>query len=254
MTRYNSPWLRCFAPRAQPALRLFAFHHGGGSATFIKGWDKELPASIEVVGVQLPGRAERFRDPHVTDVDSLIHEIAQAMQHYQNAPFAFFGHSLGAMLSFELTRYLVDFHRVQPVHLFVSGRHAPQLRGIVPPLHHLPDDAFIEQVGAFGGLQSEVLEHKELLEMILPGLRADFKLSASYRYQPAPPLPCPITAMGGMQDATVPLEKIQGWRDQTSNAFDVKTFDGGHFYLEGNRGEMLDFLAKTCTRAIRGRA
>lgn len=232
MTTFRSPWLRCFAPRQQPKKRLFAFHHGGGSAVFVKTWHQHLSEEVEVVGVQLPGRQERLREKPVTQVEALIQPLAQALQPYTDLPFYFFGHSLGAMISFELTRYLCDFTAVQPQTLIVSGRHAPQVRSTFPKIHRLDDQAFLEGVKHYDGLPAEVLAHEELIQLILPALRADFTLSETYFYQPAPPLPHPIAAIGGTDDRSVPTTNLEAWQKQTRAGFSMQLIDGGHFYFE----------------------
>ncbi len=232
MTQFRTPWLRCFAPHAAPKRRLFAFHHGGGSAVFVKNWHQHLPEDIEIVGIQLPGRQERLREQPVTQVEALIQPLAQALQPYTDVPFTFFGHSLGAMISFELTRYLCDFTTHRPQTLIVSGRHAPQVRSTFPKIHRLDDAAFLEGVKNYDGLPPQVLAHQELVELILPALRADFALSETYFYQPAPPLPCPIAAVGGKDDRSVPVANLEAWRQQTRGHFSIQILEGGHFYFD----------------------
>ncbi|CAM2006493.1 thioesterase II family protein [Acanthopleuribacter pedis] len=232
MTTFRTPWLRCFAPHTNPKKRLFAFHHGGGSAVFVKNWHTFLGEDVEVVGVQLPGRQERMREKPITQVEALVQPLAQALQPYTDLPFYLFGHSLGAMVSFELARYLCDFTSAQPQALIVSGRHAPQVKSVFPKIARLDDQAFLEGVKNYDGLPAEILAHKELLQLILPSLRADFALSETYFYQPAPPLPHPIAAIGGNADRSVPVANLEAWQKQTRGGFSMQLIDGGHFYFE----------------------
>ena len=142
-------------------------------------------------------------------------------------PYAFFGHSMGSLISFELVRYLRrEGHDPGPVRLFVSGHRAPQLPDPDPPTHHLAEPEFIEELRRLKGTPEEVLQNAELLRLMLPLLRADFALCETYIYRPEKPLTCPITAFGGLQDDEVPRETLAAWHEQTYNSFKLRFFVG----------------------------
>ncbi|HEX8853681.1 MAG TPA: thioesterase domain-containing protein, partial [Pyrinomonadaceae bacterium] len=142
------------------------------------------------------------------------------------------GHSMGAILSFELTRALRRRHSLAPLHLFVSGRRAPHVRSDERVTYNLPTAEFIERLRHLKGTPAEVLEHEELLQLMLPILRADFELVETYRYEDEPPLSCPISVYGGLEDAEVEQEHLRAWCEQTIAACSLKMFEGDHFFLQ----------------------
>ncbi len=147
--------------------------------------------------MQLPGRESRLRDPCFTGLEPLV----QALPPYLDMPYAFFGHSLGALIGFELARALVRESRPGPVHLFVSDHSAPQIQNPDPPIHQLPEPDFIKKLRHLNGTPGEVLQHAELMALLLPVLRADFAINETYVYIPGSLLDCPISAFGGLQDS-----------------------------------------------------
>jgi medium-chain acyl-[acyl-carrier-protein] hydrolase len=175
---------------------------------------------------------------------SLIEVLGQAIPPYLDKPAAFFGHSMGAIVSFELARHLRREHSVQPLQLFVSGRRAPHLPGTHPPSFDLPEPEFIEQVRALNGTPKAVLENPELMKMLLPLLRADFAICQDYAYTEAPPLTCPITALGGLEDQGVAREYLDAWRAHTNASFSLKMFPGDHFFLHASQAILLRELAR----------
>jgi surfactin synthase thioesterase subunit len=168
----------------------------------------------------------------------------QGLRPHLDGPFAFFGHSLGALLAFELARQLERKGGPSPVHLFVSGHAAPQIPDDRPPTYNLPQEAFIDKLRAFGGTPDEVLAHDELMELLLPMLRADFQLSETYIYAAGEPLSCPITALGGVRDPYVTRDDLAAWCEQTESDFAVRMFPGDHFYLNSNGRELIGVIAQ----------
>src|SRR5262249_55388812 len=144
---------------------------------------------------------------------------------------AFFGHSMGAMISFELARYLRRKHRLSPHHLFVSGRRAPQIPMTEAPSYNLPESGFYEKLRLLNGTPTEVLEQPELMELVLPMLRADFSVVETYAYTTDAPLDCPVTAFGGLQDHRVERGMLEAWREQTTSTFTLRMLPGDHFFL-----------------------
>ena len=162
---------------------------------------------------------------------SLVQTIAPFLLPYLDKPFAFFGHSMGALVSFELARLLHKEYKCSPSHLFVSGRRAPQVPDPDPPIHTLPNSEFLQELRRLNGTPEAVLQNDELMQLLLPTLRADFAVLETYVYTPQPLLDYPITAFGGLQDPEVCCEVLEAWRDQTRAAFSLHKFPGDHFFL-----------------------
>ena len=224
-------WVSCPRPNPRATLRLFCFPYaGGGPQTYYK-WSQALPSTVEVCPVQFPGRGSRLAERPFTSLPHLIQVLATALAPQLDKPFAFFGHSLGALLSFELARQIRREYGLQPAQLFVSAFGAPQEHRVRSPIHALPEPAFLEEVRRLNGTPREVLEIPELLELIVPILRADFALRESYSFVPEPPLDCSITAFGGLQDDLTPRDGLEAWREQTNALFVVRMLPGDHFFI-----------------------
>ncbi|MGB9180699.1 MAG: thioesterase II family protein [Pyrinomonadaceae bacterium] len=237
-------WIISFKSNPKASARLFCFPYAGGGASIFSSWSENLPQSVEVCCFNLPGRGGRLREPPIQRLEIMVREMGQALRPYLDKPFAFFGHSMGALLCFELTRYLRREQCPQPLHLFISSRWAPQIPDPRPPLHNLPEEEFIAELRRLNGTPVEILEHAELMELVLPVLRADFAAVETYRYAPEPPLNCPITAFGGLQDTEIGREELAAWREQTIAAFMLRLLPGDHFYLHSSRQLLLHLLAQ----------
>jgi medium-chain acyl-[acyl-carrier-protein] hydrolase len=219
-------WLTKFEPNDKARVRLFCFPYAGGGAYIFRGWSKGLPPTVEVCSIQLPGRQNRLKEPPLTRLSTLVERVAQAMRVYLDKPFAFFGHSMGALVGFELARYLRREDSIEPVRLFVSGHAAPQLPAARPPIHNLPTPQFKEKLRDLNGTPEDFFEHPELMQLALPILRADFQMIETYAYTAEAPLSCPIAAFGGLKDYEVSREHLEAWREQTTAGFTLRMFDG----------------------------
>jgi medium-chain acyl-[acyl-carrier-protein] hydrolase len=239
----NNPWVVRWRPNHKASLRLFCFPYAGGAASIYRTWGNSLPSHIEVCSIQPPGRGARMAEPPMTNLPDILRALSRSIRPYLDLPFAFFGHSMGAFLSFELARLLRTEQGVRPAHLFVSGCRALQLHDPERPTYNLPEPEFIEELRRLGGTPAEVLEHPELLSLILPLLRADFELCQTYRYTPDLPLNCPITAFGGTEDH-VGREELEAWREQTTASFALRMFPGDHFFLHGAESKILEIVAQ----------
>ncbi len=238
-------WIKVFQPRPRAVLRLVCFPYAGGGASVYRQWPGSLPESVEVWAVQLPGRESRFREEAFRSMEPLADEAARVLSGRLALPFAFFGHSMGAALAFEITRRLRRAGAPLPLHLFVSGRTAPRTPYDEEPIHDLPREEFFEALRRFEGTPEEVLQHEELMAMLEPILRADFSVSETYEYSPDPePLPVPITVLGGVQDHEVPVEKLDAWAQETDAGCRRHLLDGGHFFLHERRNEVLDIVGR----------
>lgn len=236
-------------PGGVRGFRLYCFSHAGGSAVGFMPWQALLPAGVEVCAVQLPGRGTRLGEAPFTDLSALIPALAQAVGHEDDTPFAFFGHSLGALVAFELSRHLARHGRRTPAHLFVSGSDAPRSRRPGRELHRLPDDELIDVLRRYNGTPEEILANRELMALALPTLRADFALVETYRYGASPPLALPLTVLQGRADGHVTPEGAQAWAGETTGPCDVEWFDGDHFFIQSDQRRVValigDRLAQT---------
>jgi medium-chain acyl-[acyl-carrier-protein] hydrolase len=246
----TTPWLNCYKPNPMASLRLFCFPYAGGSANIFRGWAGQLPKYIEVCPVQLPGRGGRMMEQPFNSLRPLIESLADALFPYLEMPFAFFGHSMGAIIEFELARYLRQRRLPQPLHLFASGRTAPQIPEEGPSDYDLPEPEFIEKVRGLNGTPKEVLEHPELMKLMIPLLRADFAMIQTYAYSPEPPLDCPITALGGTQDEEISREHLEAWSTQTRDSFMLRMLPGDHFFINTQQSLLLPLLADQLSQHV----
>jgi medium-chain acyl-[acyl-carrier-protein] hydrolase len=227
-------------PRAR--VRLFCFPYAGGSALTFRRWPDALSPVVEVCAVQLPGRGSRIREPPFTDARVLVEAFLPVMERYMDKPFAFFGHSMGGVIAFELSRRLRRACGVEPCHLFISARRAPHLELNGPVIYNLPEPEFKEELRRLDGTPAEVLEHPEMMEMLVPLLRADISVSQTYRCDSRPSLTCPLTVFGGLRDEHDEPEGLAAWREHTFGPFDLKMFEGGHFFINTAQRSILDTI------------
>jgi medium-chain acyl-[acyl-carrier-protein] hydrolase len=223
---------------------LFCFPYAGGAASVFRNWSDGLPADVELCPVQLPGRGTRLTEPPYSRLSLLVEALAEGILPLLDKPFAFFGHSLGSLVSFELARELRAKHQARPVRLFVSAGPAPQIphRGL--PIHNLPEREFAAELRRLNGTPDELLDHRELMDIVIPSLRADFALYESYRYSAGPPLNCPISTFGGLSDQKVSHRDLEAWRDQTTVSFSIRMFPGDHFFLKTTQPLLLRALSQ----------
>jgi len=247
----TSPWVSCYKPNAAAKLRLFCFPYAGSGALIYRTWANTLPMSIEVFPVELPGHGRRIGEAAFSDLMSLVKAIAPALTPFFDKPFAFFGHSMGAMISFELAHELRENHGMGPVHIFISGRCAPHISDADRIIYDLPEDRFVEELYRLNGTPREVFEHSELMQLMVPLLRADFEVCQTYQYSPKPPLSCSISAFGGLGDNEVPLEHLEAWREYTTRPFSMKMFVGDHFFLRTAESLLLHRISQELQQLVR---
>ncbi|HEV7474828.1 MAG TPA: alpha/beta fold hydrolase [Pyrinomonadaceae bacterium] len=233
------------SPIDSPArVRLFCFPYAGGGAAIFRAWSRELESDIEIIPALLPGRESRLREPAHTRLDPIIDALASDIIPYLDKPFAFFGHSMGALISFELARRLRQEHGIEPDHLFISGRRAPQLPEKDPHVHELPEPDFVAEVERLNGTPREVLAHAELRALLVPALRADFGVCQTYTYLDDAPLSCSLTVLGGLNDETVSREKLEAWCTQTTGVCRLQMFPGDHFFINTEQFAILQLIRK----------
>ena len=238
----SSAWLAKPAPDARARVRLFCFPYAGGSAAAFRQWPGLLSPAIEVCPVHLPGRGARMGETPFADLRGLVEAFLPAMGEHLDRPFAFFGHSMGGAIAFELSRRLRGLYGVEPRHLFISGRRAPHLPGTLGPIYNLPEPEFKQALNRLNGTPAEVLEHEEMMELLLPLLRADISVSQTYSCEERPSLTCPVTVYGGLRDTSDDPAGLGAWREHTVRAFDLRIFDGDHFFINTAQSELLGAL------------
>ena len=237
-------WLVTPRPRPNAQVRLLCLPFAGGAASAYRAWGDLMGDDVEVTAVQLPGREMRLREPPFDRVGPLVTALADMLEAVSDGrPFAVFGHSMGALIGFELVRELRRRGRTLPVALVASGRNAPHLPARDPLMHPLPDDEFVARLREFEGTPEAVLEHEELMRLLIPLLRADFAVNEAYDHTPEAPLDLPLLAMGGTDDPEVSREGLEAWSAYTSGPFDLRIYPGGHFFLTP--------LAREVTGAVR---
>jgi len=227
----KSQWLPARRTNRNASVRLFCFPYGGGNESAYRHWQQKLPESIEVLPIQLPGRGARIKEPPYSELRPLISAASEALAAEMEKPFALFGHSMGGLIAFELARDLRKQHGIQPAHLFISAKCAPGQSPEDPAVGQLSDAALIEVLERYEGTPRDLLNDAELMRLVLPAIRADMALCNSYVYEPGPPLACPITVFGGLEDHVSSRACLESWQAYTKGPFTLRMLPGGHFFI-----------------------
>ena len=246
----SSVWIVSRKSPSQARLRLFCFPHAGGGAAIYRLWPDNFPSDINVCRVQLPGRERRLAEAPFTRLSDLVDALAPVLRPYMDIPFAVFGHSMGAVIGFALAHELRTLYGVNPAHLFVASHRAPQLPQ-PDPIHQLQDDRLLAALRQrYDGIPAVAQQNEELMELILPVLRADLELCETYVYKDVEPLDCPISALGGQQDDEVSCEDLSAWHTHTKAEFSKKVFPGGHLFLQSDPTTLLQYMAVELKRVL----
>jgi medium-chain acyl-[acyl-carrier-protein] hydrolase len=246
-------WLHRPATRPHASVNLFCFSHAGGTASTFRLWPAGLPAWLEVWAVQLPGRGSRWRERPIPTIPALVDAFIPVLLPHLRRPFAFFGHSMGAVLANEIARTLTEREAIVPRHLFVSSRRPPHMPASETNMHTLPDDELIKQINLrYGGVPRELLHSTDILALLIPALRADIAALETFQPSKGAALPFPISAFGGVRDPLVPRSHLEAWRSQTDGPFRVHMFPGGHFYMDSQRDALLAELSATLAPILHG--
>jgi medium-chain acyl-[acyl-carrier-protein] hydrolase len=244
MTKTTDAWFQISPPREQVDLKIFCFPYAGGTTLVFRKWADLLPPTVQVIPVELPGRGARLQEPPFVNLPALVDDLEGAIRPLLDKPFVFFGHSMGAIIAFELARSLRRSYDRGPRALFVAGHRAPQIPKSKPATYHLPEGEFIEELIRLQGTPKEVIEHVELMGIMIPLLRADFQLIQTYEYFADTPLECPIVVYGGLQDHDVPRDKLLLWKELTSSRFALHMLPGDHFFIRSSQAHLLGSLAR----------
>jgi len=248
----RSKWFMVYQHNSAATLRLFCFPYGGGNSAAFHAWPGLLSKNVEVWCALLPGRGVRLGEKPITDLRIMVEELKNAIRPLLEKPYALFGHSMGALLAFELARGLQTLGLPLPRHIFLSGHPAPHLPKHGKKRHMLSDDEFVEDVKKLGGIPKELANNKEALEILLPALRADIRAYETHRYVDGPPLPCSTSAFGGLQDVDVPRDSLEQWRSLVSGSFSVQMFPGDHFFLNSARESVTEQVARKLEKIAMG--
>jgi medium-chain acyl-[acyl-carrier-protein] hydrolase len=243
----GNPWVVCRRPRPDARVRLFCFPYAGGGASIFQRWPEYFPEDIELNAIQLPGHETRICDPPHSGLHPLLCELAEVLQPHLSRPFALLGHSMGALISYELTRRIRRDVGVLPTVLFLSGLRALQIPNPDPPLHSLSDPDFIQQMQTRYGMPATLRQESELLELFMPLLRANFQMCETYTYLPEPPLDCPLSVFGGLQDPRISREDLAAWKLQTRRELRLRMIEGGHYFFEHSWMDIAYLVARDLT-------
>lgn len=231
-------------------IKLFCIPFSGGSAEVYRKWSKSLPSDIQLFPVELPGRGKRIFEPLLDDIDTIVEDITAtiASNVASNDDYAIYGHSLGSLLAFETYYKLIENGVHKPQHIFFSGRNAPQNKHSRTSIHRLPDEQFLHAVMNYGGNTHEIIENQELLDLFLPILRADFKISETYCHQEkTDKIACDITIINGRNDHSASRYDMSEWSYYAGGAATFHTVDGGHFFITENYEPVVDIIKQTLT-------
>ncbi|MFI6346683.1 thioesterase II family protein [Streptomyces sp. NPDC050560] len=246
MNDYDA-WIRRFFPSEEAAVQLVCLPHAGGSAAFYRPMAQALSPGLDVLCVQYPGRMERHREPLVDDLGTLADQVAEAVLGTVDRPYALFGHSMGAILAFEVALRGQESGRA-PVRVFASGRRAPSTHRD-ERVHQRDDNGLIADVKTLSGTDGRVFGDDELMRMVLPAIRNDYKAIETYEHTPGPRLTCPVTVLTGDTDPKVNAEEAAAWEAHTDGGFEMHTYRGGHFYLVDHAPEVLRLVDRQLTGA-----
>ncbi|MEV0599023.1 alpha/beta fold hydrolase [Streptomyces sp. NPDC050315] len=243
-------WIRRFPPAAGNGTRLLCFPHAGGAAGTYFPFAKLLAPRIQVLGVQYPGRQDRRSEPPLADIAELADRVVDSLGPTpDDRPLALLGHSMGALVAFEVARRLEASGPVRPVRLFVSGRRAPSVPGTRPTLHDKDDAALLAELRRLSGTEDELLADEELVRLILPALRSDYRAVETYRPAPDARVACPVTVFTGDEDTHVTRDGALRWAGHTTGPCEVQTFQGGHFFINSQRRAVAEAVAARITTA-----
>ena len=237
-----SRWIRRFHPAEESGVRLVCLPHAGGSAPFYFPMSRALSPAVDVLSLQYPGRQDRRQDRAIENIGEYADAIAAELKPWLDRPTALFGHSMGAVLAFEVTRRLERDLDFVPLVIFASGRRAPS-RYRDESVHLRDDDGIVAEMRVLSGTNPEILGNEEILRMVLPAIRSDYTAIEKYRSEPGAAVRAPITVLTGDNDPRTSLEEAQAWREHTSGAFDIHAFPGGHFFLANHQQQIVKIVS-----------
>lgn len=246
----NQQWFKFSSRTSKPRFRLFCFHYAGAGASIFDSWSEKFPSDIEVISIQLPGRENRLEEAAVTRLKPLVQTLTPLFEQYLDVPFAFFGHSMGALLSFEVARELRRQSWSVPDYLFVSAYRAPQIPDLDLPIYKLPETKFIKAISDYQGVSVQNLQNLESRQTLISNLKADFEILQTYFYTKEEPLESHIHAFGGIADPKVSRHELAAWKQQTKVDFQLEMFNGNHFFLREAENEVISTIKKAIKMTV----
>jgi medium-chain acyl-[acyl-carrier-protein] hydrolase len=232
-------------------IKLFCLPYAGGSAMVYNRWKLSINGMIQIRPVELTGRGKRFTEPYYDNLMQAVDDIYRLVKPELNGLYAFYGHSMGSLLVYELVRKINSLPHPQPVHLFLSGGSPPHIRKSDKVYHKMPEEQFKEEIFKMGGTPREVFENKELLEIFIPLLRADYKILETYEFQPEHPVfDCGITLFNGKEDEEVTSDEIRQWQRYTKVQCPLHEYESGHFFIHDQMEDIVQIINDTLIQAL----
>lgn len=239
MTKLKSEWFQVFHPNPTAKLRLICIPYAGGNASMFNSWAKGLPSDIEVISIQLPGRGMRFSTPSYDDMNLLIDGLMKEIPDILNLPYVLFGHSLGSRIGFEIIKRLNAAELKLPLHFIASGSRGPQVEMNEKPIHSLPTEEFLKELKKMNGTSDELLHNSELMNVLMPMLRADFKISETHVSTENTCFNIPLSIFGGADDTKIDLNSLNRWKELFTSLSEITIFPGGHFFIDSHTSQVL---------------
>lgn len=243
------PWLVNWRhDDARTSVRLVCFPYAGAGPTVYRTWRDHLPDSVAVYAVHLPGRSSRLGEEPLTSIGGMAQAVAPQIRDLLEPPLVFFGHSMGALLGYEVAKLFHLAGYSEPRLLIASGRTAPHLLSREPETYRLPREALVETLVKVGGTPAQVVADQDLLELVLPMVRADLRAIDTYCHEAGEPLNCPVLALGGLGDDAVNEDELRGWSRHTVGGFALRMLPGGHFFLKEDERRVTAEVSAALTR------
>ena len=250
MSLFQSNWFSLLFPNSKAKLRLFCLPYAGGNAVIFKSWAKNIMSDIEIVAIQPPGRSTRLQETPFKHMDMLIDDLMTVFPSVLDKPYVIFGHSLGSRIGFELLARLQHQELRLPEHFIASGSRGPHIPCLDEISYDLPDDQFVLKLKAMGGTPAELLDSNELMALLLPMIRADFQIAETHHFSGNILLDIPVTVFGGKNDPRVSIQELHTWQQHFSLPADIALFDGGHFFIDTHRHDVIARLDRLLAKTI----
>jgi pyochelin biosynthetic protein PchC len=246
VTGAAADWLTRFTDRPDAATRLVCFPHAGGGAPAFYHWAHLLPPDIDLAAVQYPGRLNRMGEPCLTEMDDMTAGICRALAQDGGGPLVLFGHSMGALVAYEVAGRLSSdgWH---PVERLIVSAHPHPAATPRTSLHRAPDEALCAELRRLGGSDPSALQDDRLRPLVLALIRRDYQLVETYRHRARPKLACPVTGFAGDSDSEATPDQMRAWAEVTTAGFDLRVFPGGHFYLNPAREAVVAAVVEVLT-------
>jgi surfactin synthase thioesterase subunit len=241
MEQSKDKWFVKYRSEHSTALRLICLPYAGGSISTYANWINEVPEGVEIIAVQPPGRGVRFIEPPFDSMHALVESLFSALTPILTEPYVVFGHSLGSWVSYELLKKIQKNNLTLPVHFFASGARAPHIEKKKENIHALPDEQFKERLKKLNGTPQSIIENHELMDFLMPVLRADFKIANDY-CAAFDEVGCSVTVIGGNNDTEISIEELHAWKTLFTEPTEIEIVEGDHFFVDNNVQQTLSIV------------